>query len=69
MESVSKIAFFSKNDGEKWSKNFYFEIPPCGKKVIFVTEFFILAQNHPFYEVENISLFAIIFRPNMVIPF
>ena len=43
MESVSKNAiFWPKNDGEKWSKKIYFEIPPCGKIVIFITEFVIL---------------------------
>ena len=36
MESVSK------NDGEKWSRKIYFEIPPCGKMVMFFTEFVIL---------------------------
>ena len=29
----------------------HFEIPPCGKMVIFVTEFVILRKTHPFYEV------------------
>ena len=36
-----KIQFWSKNDGEKWSRKIYFEIPPCGKMVIFITEFVI----------------------------
>ena len=31
------------------------EIPPCGQKIIFVTEFVILGNNLPFYEVENNS--------------
>ena len=30
------------------------EIPPCGKKVIFVTEFVILCKSPPFYEVKLI---------------
>ena len=41
MESVSKN-FWPKNDGEKWSRKKYFEIPPCAKIVIFITEFVIL---------------------------
>ena len=28
-----------KNDGEKWSRKIYFEIPPWGKIDIFITEF------------------------------
>ena len=32
---------------------FLFEIPPCGKKVIFVTEFVILCKNHSFSEVNH----------------
>ena len=41
MESVPKITIliWPKNDGEKWFRKIYFEIPPCGKMVIFVTEF------------------------------
>ena len=42
MESVSKSKFWSKNDGElreKWSRKKYFEIPPCRKTIIFITEF------------------------------
>ena len=31
---------------------FFFEIPPCTKKVIFVTELLILCKNPPFYEVN-----------------
>ena len=31
-----------KNDREKWSRKFYFEIPSCGKIVVFITEFVIL---------------------------
>jgi hypothetical protein len=42
MESIQKYNFLSKNDGEKWSRKNYFEIPPCGKMVIFVTKFVIL---------------------------
>ena len=44
MQSVSKSTynFWPKNDGEKWSRKIYFEIPPCGKMVIFITEFVIL---------------------------
>ena len=43
MESVSKntILHLVKND-EKSSRKKYFEITPCLKMVIFVTEFFIL---------------------------
>ena len=37
-----KYHFWPKNDGEKWSRKIYFEIPPCGKIVIFITEFVIL---------------------------
>ena len=39
---VQKHNFWPKNDGEKWSRENYFEIPPCRKMVIFVTEFVIL---------------------------
>ena len=42
MESVSKNTIWPKNDGEKWSRKFFFEIPPCGKIVILITEFVIL---------------------------
>ena len=40
MESVSKntICIWPKNDGEKWSRKIYFEIPPSGKTVIFITD-------------------------------
>ena len=41
-----------KNYGEKWSRKIYFEIPPCGKLVNFVTELVILGKNLPFYEVK-----------------
>ena len=34
--------FYPKNDGEKWSRKIYFEITPCGKMVIFITQFVIL---------------------------
>ena len=45
IESVPKnIVFGLKNDGEKWSRKIYFEIPPCGKMVIFVTEFVIFLK-------------------------
>ena len=30
---------------------FFFEIPPCRKKVMFVTEFVILCKNPPFSEI------------------
>ena len=33
--------------------NFFIEIPSCGKKFIFVTEFVILDKNPPFYEVNK----------------
>jgi hypothetical protein len=32
----------------------FFEIPPWGKGVIFVTEFVILSKNPPFYDVRLI---------------
>ena len=35
---------------------FFFEIPPCTKKVIFVTEFLILCKYPSFYEVNNKAL-------------
>ena len=41
MESVIQF-FLLRNDVEKWSKKNYFEIPPCGKVVIFITEFVVL---------------------------
>ena len=77
-----KLHILARNDGEQWSRNFYFKIPPCGKMVIFVTEFVIWGKNLPFYKaVENniphggISkkrkksrpLFTIIFRPKETI--
>ena len=37
-----KIQFLPKDYGEKWSRKIYFEITPCGKMVIFITEFLIL---------------------------
>ena len=36
---IQKCNFWPKNVGEKWSRKIYFEIPPCGKIVIFITEF------------------------------
>ena len=44
MESVSKNTIFGLKMmvTEKWSRKIYFEIPPCGKIVIFITEFVIL---------------------------
>ena len=42
MEFIQKYNFSPKNDGEKWSRKIYFEIPQCGKMVIFITEFVIL---------------------------
>ena len=36
-----KYHFWPKNEGEKWSGKIYFEIPPCGKIIIFTTEFVI----------------------------
>ena len=39
---MEKYHFWPKNDGEKWSRKIYFEISPCGKMVIFITEFVIL---------------------------
>ena len=49
MEYVSKI----KDDGEKWPRKFYFEIPPWGNIVVLATEFMILGKNLPFYEVRR----------------
>ena len=40
--SIKKYNFGHKNDGETWSRKIYFEIPPCGKMVISITEFVIL---------------------------
>ena len=37
--------FWPKNYGEKWSRKIYFEVPPCGKIVIFVTEFVIFLKS------------------------
>jgi hypothetical protein len=45
--------FYPKNDGEKWSRKNYFEITPCGKMIISITEFVILRKNHPFYELRK----------------
>ena len=32
--------------------NFFIEIHPCAKGVIFITEFALLSKNLPFYEVK-----------------
>ena len=53
--SVSKITITSLKMMVKSGLDFFFEIPPCGKKVIFHTEFVILGKNLPFYEVGEIS--------------
>ena len=37
-----ELTFWPKNDDEKWYRKIYFEIPPCGKVVIFITEFVTL---------------------------
>ena len=50
-----KLHFWPKNDGEKWSRKIYFEIPPCGKTVIFVTEFEILCKTPKKNELEENS--------------
>ena len=73
---VFTLNFWPKNDGEKWSRKNYFEIPPCGKMVIFITEFVILG---PFMKHGKIvsrmegfqnkffrPLFTIIFLPKIV---
>ena len=39
---IQKNHFWPKNDGEKWCRIKYFEIPPWGKIVVFITEFVIL---------------------------
>ena len=39
---IQNYHFWPKNDGGKWSRKIYFEIPPCGKIIIFITEFVIL---------------------------
>ena len=45
MESVYKITIFGLKMMVKiaWSRKIYFEIPPCKKVVIFITEFVIWA--------------------------
>ena len=50
-----KYNFWSKNDGEKWSRKNHFEIPPCGKTVIFVTEFEIWCKTPKKNELEENS--------------
>ena len=51
LPSKWNLNFWPKNDSEKWSRQIHFEIPPCGKMVIFITECVILG---PFFEVwEN----------------
>ena len=45
------MQFCPKNDGEKWSRKKYVEIPPCGKIVIF-----IICDFGHFYEVRESSL-------------
>ena len=51
IESVSKITVFSLKVTVKSFLDFFFEIPPCGKKVIFFTEFVILGKNLTYNEV------------------
>ena len=65
---IQKYNFWPKNDGEKWSRKIYFEIPPCGKMVIFV-----LSSKKNSLPHERISkmffsrpLFTIICRPKIV---
>ena len=41
------------DDGEKWSRKIYFEIPPCWKMVIFITEFEILRKSPKYNELEE----------------
>ena len=49
MQSVSEINhFWPKKDNEECSRKNIFENPPCGKYVMFVTEFVILDQIFPF---------------------
>ena len=52
MEYGSEINFLLKNDGEKWSIIFYFEIPPCRKPfsdpLIYVIKGRIFVQNDKF---------------------
>ena len=38
-----KYHFWPKNDGEKWFRKIYFEIPPCGRIVISFTELVIFS--------------------------
>ena len=38
------MEYWPKNDGKKWSRKNHFKIPPCGKMVIFITEFVILGK-------------------------
>ena len=47
----------------------FFEIHPCAKKVIFITEFTILWKHPHFYEVKMFSrpLFTIIFMPKILL--
>ena len=61
MKSVSKSILFGLKMMVK-SGLYFFQFPPSGKKVIFVTEFLILGKNLLFCEVGEK-----IFRPNMVI--
>ena len=42
MEYVPKINIFGLKMMVTKHHNFFFEIPPCGKKVLFITEFAIL---------------------------
>ena len=40
---IQKYNFWPKNDGEKWSRKIYFEIPPCGKIVILLLKLWFWA--------------------------
>ena len=53
MESVSDITIFGLKMMVKSGLECCFEIPPCRKKVILVTEFVIMGKNLPIYEVRK----------------
>ena len=52
MEYVPKINIFGLKMMVTIHHKFFFEIPPCGKKVLFITEFAISCKSPHFYEVK-----------------
>ena len=69
---IQKYHFWPKYDDEKWSSKIYFEIPSCGKIVVFITDFrnfYEIRESMYMEEFQKYScrpLFTIILRPKIV---